>query len=421
MADAGLEVLWVQTQVFTLGVVVVALLRLPLRRAFGAQGAYLVWGLVPALSAAALWSRPADLAPLLAMGQGLLQPVPRAATTVLPGAAAGVSWALVGMGLWALGLAAMLAAMLQSHRRLRWLLRADAGRGVWELPAGHSPALVGLWRPRLALPVDFDQVFSAAERRAILLHEAAHAQRGDNRWNLLAQALLALLWFHPLAWWALRRHRADQELACDAAALAADDPPTVHDYAQALVKAQHLGNLWPASSWRSNHPLIERITMLPSHRFSALRQRAGRGLVATLVLAALAVGPALHATPPEAPGPQGVMVYLTLEQDGKVLGQPRLFGALGQAMSLRWQTNAASGWAEHWELQLNTTQVDPVRLRFDTRLSRGQPLQPMVQPRLITAAGEPARVDVRSEDGLHTLSITLMARLADQPAQHRVP
>lgn len=421
MADAGLEVLWVQTQVFTLGVVVVALLRLPLRRAFGAQGAYLVWGLVPALSAAALWSRPADLAPLLAMGQGLLQPVPRAATTVLPGAAAGVSWALVGMGLWALGLAAMLAAMLQSHRRLRWLLRADAGRGVWELPAGHSPALVGLWRPRLALPVDFDQVFSAAERRAILLHEAAHAQRGDNRWNLLAQALLALLWFHPLAWWALRRHRADQELACDAAALAADDPPTVHDYAQALVKAQHLGNLWPASSWRSNHPLIERITMLPSHRFSALRQRAGRGLVATLVLAALAVGPALHATPPEAPGPQGVMVYLTLEQDGKVLGQPRLFGALGQAMSLRWQTNAASGWAEHWELQLNTTQVDPVRLLFDTRLSRGQPLQPMVQPRLITAAGEPARVDVRSEDGLHTLSITLMARLADQPAQHRVP
>lgn len=161
--------------------------------------------------------------------------------------------------------------------------------------------------------------------------------------------------------------------------------------------------------------------MLPSHRFSALRQRVGRGLVATLVLAALAVGPALQAAPPEAAGPQGVMVHLTLEQDGKVLGQPRLFGALGQAMSLRWQSDAASGWAEHWELQLSTTQVDPVRLLLDTRLSRGEPLKPMVRPRLITLAGEPARVDVRSEDGLHTLSITLVARLADQPAPQRVP
>lgn len=421
MADAALAVLWAQTQVFTLGVLLVALLRLPLRHAFGARAAHPVWILVPTLALAALWPRAAELAPLQAVGLGLVQPVPRAAASVVPGAADGVSWALVGMGAWALGAAAMLGALLQGHRRLRRLLLADAGHGVWQLPAGHSPALVGLWRPCLALPVDFERLFSAAERRAILLHEAAHARRGDNCWNLLAQALMALFWFHPLAWWALHRHRADQELACDAAALAVDDPPSLHDYAQALVKAQNLDALWPASNWRSTHPLIERITMLQSHRLSAWRQRAGRGLVATLVLAALAFGPALHAAPPGPPGPQNVMVHITLEQDGRPVGQPRLFGALGQAMSLRWQTDAASGWAERWELSLNATQVGPGQLQFDTRLSRGEPLQPMVRPRLVTAVGEPARVEVRSDDGLHTLSISLMGQLADQPDQRREP
>lgn len=425
MAEAWLRVIGSQVQVFTLGLLLVAALRLPLRRLCGAQAAYLAWAVVPALCAAALMPWPPDLPAARALNLGVVQAWPAGPAGGGPaGAGRAPGWLAGLLGLGLAGSLAVLAVLVLGHARLLRRLRLEAGLDVWRLPAGHSPALVGVWRPRLALPADFEARFSAAERDAILRHEAAHQARHDNRWNLLAQALLVLFWFHPLAWWALARHRADQELACDAAVLVSDNPPAVPAYAQALLKAQHLDALWPACNWRSTHPLIERITMLKAHRLSPLRRRAGLGLATTLALAALAAGPALQAAPPVAAAAgqaRHVMLYLTLEQDGQPLSKPRLFGSLGQAMSLRWQTDAAGGWPERWELRLNTTQVGEGRLQFDTRLSRGEPLQAMAQPRLIAPAGEPARIEVRSDDGRHTLSITLMAKLADRPDGQRGP
>ena len=45
----------------------------------------------------------------------------------------------------------------------------------------------------------------------------------------------------------------------------------------------------------------------------------------------------------------------------------------------------------------------------------------MVQPRLIAASSEPARIEVHNEDGQHTLSITAAGPLADQPDMRRTP
>lgn len=422
MAEAALALLWSQAQVFTGALILVALLRGPFRRFCGAEAAFWVWSLVPALAGAALWPRAwSPLATEIA-GPGLLQPLPALSGAALLPSAPLAFAAPLWLGAWALGLVAVLAWLVRGQRRLHRLLMADAPmadavQGAWRLPAGHSPALVGLWRPRLALPLDFDTRFSADERRAILQHEAAHARRRDNLWILLAHGWLALFWFHPLAWWALRRLRADQELACDAAVLGAAGAPDPRDYARALLKAQQAGAFWPASQWRSTHPLIERIQMLHSHRLSSMRRRAGHGLAAALSAAALVSGPLLHAAPPA--DAQQVMVYLTLEQDGRPFAQPRLFGGLGQPMSLRWQTDAAAGWPESWDLRLSTSQLADGRLQFETRLSRGQPLVPMAQPRLVAAAGEPARLEVRSDDGRHSLSITLMARLAERPDLRR--
>lgn len=426
MAEAWLQMIVAQAQVFTWALLLVALIRLPLRRAFGAQAAYLVWGVVPVLCAAAWLPVPQDFAAARVLSLGVVQALPMQVSEAGSAAAVGApEWVAVLPGLWLSGALAVVLALVQGHARLRRSLTQVPGDLALRLPAGHSPALVGLWRPRLALPADFGARFTAAERSAILRHEAAHQTRHDNHWSLLAHALLALFWFHPLAWWALRRHRADQELACDAAVLASGMPPAVSDYAQALLKAQHagaaMGDFRTTSNWRSTHPLIERIAMLKSHRLSPLRRRAGLGLVAALLLGALGAGPLLHAAPPATHEPQHVMLYLTLEQDGKLLSQPRLFGGLGQAMSLRWQTEAAAGWPERWELRLNTARLAEGRLQFDTRLSRGEPLQTMVQPRLIAAAGEPARIEVRSTDGQHTLHITVVGRLADQPDMRRTP
>jgi len=427
VAEAWLQTIGSQVQVFTLAVVLVALIRLPVRYAFGAQAAYLMWSVVPVLCAAALMPVSQALSAARTLNLGVVQAWPVLLVGPQPAmAVVGAPWwVAVLLSFWLTGVLAVLAALTMGHARLLRGLTREPGLDAWRMPAGLSPALIGVWRPRLALPADFAARFTLAERSAILRHEAAHKTRHDNRWNLLAHVLLVLFWFHPLAWWALRRHRADQELACDAAVLGGDNAPAAPVYAQALLKAQHLGAAmatWgSASNWRSTHPLLERIAMLKSHRLSPLRRRAGLVLAATLALGALGAGPALQASPPDAPKPQNVMVYLTLEQDGKPLSKPRLFGGLGQAMALRWQTDATAGWPERWELRLNTTQVGEGRLQFDTRLSRGDPLQAMVQPRLIATAGEPARFEVRSEDGRHTLSITLMARLADQPDMRRAP
>lgn len=426
MAEAWLQVIVAQTQVFTLALLLVALIRLPMRRAFGAQAAYLAWGVVPVLCVAAWLPVPQDFAAARVLNLGVVRALaPQATNAGADGSQGAPGWVAVLAGIWLSGTLAVVLALVKGHARLRRSLKQVPGESALRLPAGHSPALVGLWRPRLALPADFCSRFTAAERSAILRHEAAHETRHDNHWSLLAHALLSLFWFHPLAWWALRRHRADQELACDAAVLASDRPPAVFDYAQALLKAQHagaaMGDFRSASHWRSTHPLIERITMLKSPHLSPLRRRAGLGLAAVLLLGALGAGPLLHAAPPATSQPQNVMLYLTLEQDGKPLSKPRLFGGLGQALSLRWQTEATTGWPERWELRLNTAQLAEGRLQFDTRLSRGEPLQTVVQPRLIAAAGEPARIEVRSEDGQHTLSITVVGRLADQPDMRRAP
>ena len=57
-------------------------------------------------------------------------------------------WPRLLLALWLAGAALMLT--LQATRQ--WRLARHGTR----LPAGTSPALVGLWRPRVALPADFD-------------------------------------------------------------------------------------------------------------------------------------------------------------------------------------------------------------------------------------------------------------------------
>ena len=124
----------------------------------------------------------------------------------------------------------------------------------------------------------------------ILAHEEVHRYRGDNIWNAIALALLALQWFNPLAYAAWRRMRADQELACDATVIQLY-PQQRPQYARALVKAQDatLANSL-ACTWKSRHPLVERISMLANHRPSKIALRIGGGiLVFTGLIAAATV------------------------------------------------------------------------------------------------------------------------------------
>ncbi|MBI4663410.1 MAG: PD40 domain-containing protein, partial [Verrucomicrobia bacterium] len=82
-----------------------------------------------------------------------------------------------------------------------------------------SPALYGVFRLRLLLPMNFLQNFQREELRHIFLHELAHVKRWDTAVNGIVAVLQMLHWFNPLVRLAFRRMALDRELACDEMAL----------------------------------------------------------------------------------------------------------------------------------------------------------------------------------------------------------
>ncbi len=99
-----------------------------------------------------------------------------------------------------------------------------------------SPALHGLWRPRLLLPKGFTAAFSPHELRFVFLHELAHLKRWDLPLNWLSAFLQILHWFNPLVWLGFARWRADRELACDALALEAAGEGENREYGRTILR-----------------------------------------------------------------------------------------------------------------------------------------------------------------------------------------
>lgn len=82
------------------------------------------------------------------------------------------------------------------------------------------PVTWGVVYPVVLIPANADE-WDEEQRIAVLTHELAHVKRFDALSQMMGQAMLALLWFHPLAWVAVRRLRQEREHACDDFVLAA--------------------------------------------------------------------------------------------------------------------------------------------------------------------------------------------------------
>jgi bla regulator protein BlaR1 len=78
-----------------------------------------------------------------------------------------------------------------------------------------TPAVQGVFRPRISLPSGLDCLLSRQELDAVLMHELAHARRRDNLISLLYEVAVSVLWFHPLVWLAGARMSLYRELSCD--------------------------------------------------------------------------------------------------------------------------------------------------------------------------------------------------------------
>lgn len=83
-----------------------------------------------------------------------------------------------------------------------------------------GPAVVGLWRPIVILPLDLVCDKSPTELEPLLAHELIHIRRGD-LWVSLLQTLARMLWwFHPLVGMASRVLSREAERCCDEAVIA---------------------------------------------------------------------------------------------------------------------------------------------------------------------------------------------------------
>ena len=126
-------------------------------------------------------------------------------------------------------------------RDLRWLelleelrknLRVTSRVRLLESPQAVVPMATGVVHQAVLLPRE-TEAWPPPLRRHVLIHELAHVRRRDVLQHLICRLTAALYWFHPLAWYGVRRMRLEREIACDDCVLMAGEHPC--DYAAELV------------------------------------------------------------------------------------------------------------------------------------------------------------------------------------------
>ena len=106
-----------------------------------------------------------------------------------------------------------------------------------EHPGQFVPLTLGVFRPVVVLPRQARD-WTDRLKRMVLLHELAHVRRRDVAYQWLGRLACALYWFHPLAWWGLRKLRQEREQACDDLVIHCGERAT--EYAEDLVSvAKH--------------------------------------------------------------------------------------------------------------------------------------------------------------------------------------
>lgn len=160
---------------------------------------------------------------------------------------------------------------------------------LWESRAVDSPVAFGLVRPRLLLPAAMACRLDDEQLTNIFCHELAHVRRHDIAVNWVAAALRVLHWFNPLIWYGLGRMQEDQELSCDAVALAHLQPDAARGYGRTIISLLEIMSAPPAipstTGVRGNSALNKRrINMIALSKKVSLKWSA-LGLVVAILIA----------------------------------------------------------------------------------------------------------------------------------------
>lgn len=212
---------------------------------------------------------------------------------------------LFGAAYWAIAGSLCLAYLIRkrkllNHRRnYRLLTGFEIGgksREVRISDLSHSPYTIGILRPYIVLPVDYESRYGEDELDMILLHEATHIRCHHNLLFSLASLITCVFWLNPLVHYSARVFQTDLEIFCDGIVAGRRD---VAEYGRLILKSAvgaepPAGLLQRVNFFFSKSECRSRIILLSEYREAFRKHRRAvfrtAGLTVLVMLAAVIGG-----------------------------------------------------------------------------------------------------------------------------------
>ena len=266
-------------------------LREPVARRFGATAAYLLWlapaarMILPPLPVGWIGARDDAMGMVVPIFGDAAPTIGSVSAPILPA----TNWQLLALAIWLGGATLFFAWHCISYARFvsrardtaDWLYAEDSIE-IASSPAVASPVAFGIFGKAVMIPADFDRRYNPLEQRLALAHEVAHHHRHDLPANLIALMMLSLHWFNPVAHFAHRAFRIDQEAACDAQILAGASPQERHAYGTALFKSATAGTPLAACAMGAATTIKARLSRIVTGGGTAATPRMLAGLATTI-------------------------------------------------------------------------------------------------------------------------------------------
>ena len=199
---------------------------------------------------------------------------------------------LIFCSIWLVGILAMILLVIKSVSRLNAIknsalplqnktvrilyhnclreMKIKRNIPVYSTAFLKSPVIVGLFTPRIFLPIHLISDFNAADMRYMLLHELQHYRNKDALASYLMNFFGVLYWCNPCVWYALKEMRNEREVACDTSVLKLLDESDYEDYGNTLINFAEKVSLTPfpfaAGISGSMKQLQQRIANISSYK-----------------------------------------------------------------------------------------------------------------------------------------------------------
>jgi beta-lactamase regulating signal transducer with metallopeptidase domain len=179
-------------------------------------------------------------------------------------------------------LVALPDALVDRFRALQQRLGIRRAIRYCECQMLRVPAVIGIFRPIVLLPMRALTGLSQEQLEAVIAHELGHIKRLDVAVNFFQVIAETLFFFHPAVWWLNRRIRADREDCCDDVAVSVSGGL---GYARALATMESWRNVPSFAMAATGSPVAARIARLIGVTQRDTGSRAAGVVTASLVLA----------------------------------------------------------------------------------------------------------------------------------------